>query len=94
MGLKVGHLSREDDLRYLPGLLTLGQQHGKPIALAGVIAGGGMRADGPGRLGVFLERAIFAVTGGAVRWACPGAKRPNQELSRLRAAPGVTQSFP
>jgi hypothetical protein len=54
-GLKVGYLSREDALRYRPGLLALEQQHGKPIALAGVIAGGGMRADGPGRLGVFLE---------------------------------------
>jgi tetratricopeptide (TPR) repeat protein len=54
-GLKVGYLSREDARRYRPGLLALEQQHGKPIALAGVIAGGGMRADGPGRLGVFLE---------------------------------------
>ena len=25
------------------------------VALSGVIAGGGMRADGPGRLGVFLD---------------------------------------
>ena len=54
-GLKVGYLSREDAQRYRPGLLALEQQHGKPIALAGVIAGGGMRADGPGRLGVFLD---------------------------------------
>jgi hypothetical protein len=54
-GLKVGYLSREDARRYRPGLLALEQQHGRPIALAGVIAGGGMRADGPGRLGVFLE---------------------------------------
>jgi hypothetical protein len=54
-GLKVGYLSREDARRYRPGLLALERQHGKPIALAGVIAGGGMRADGPGRLGVFLE---------------------------------------
>jgi hypothetical protein len=54
-GLKVGYLSREDAERYRPGLLALEQEHGKPIALAGVIAGGGMRADGPGRLGVFLE---------------------------------------
>jgi hypothetical protein len=37
-GLKVGYLSREDAQRYRPGLLTLVQQHGKPIALAGVIA--------------------------------------------------------
>jgi HIRAN domain len=54
-GLKVGYLSREDARRYRPGLQALEQQHGKPIALAGVIAGGGMRADGPGRLGVLLE---------------------------------------
>jgi hypothetical protein len=26
-----------------------------PIALAGVIAGGGIRSDGPGKLGVFLQ---------------------------------------
>jgi hypothetical protein len=54
-GLKVGYLSRDDAGRYRPGLLALEQQHGKPIALAGVIVGGGMRADGPGRLGVFLD---------------------------------------
>jgi hypothetical protein len=54
-GLRVGYLSREDAQRYRPGLLALEQQHGQPIALAGVIAGGGMRADGPGRLGVFLD---------------------------------------
>ena len=54
-GLKVGYLSRGDARRYRPGLQALEQKHGKPIALAGVIAGGGMRADGPGRLGVFLE---------------------------------------
>jgi hypothetical protein len=54
-GLKVGYLSREDARRYRPGLLALEQQHGKPIALAGAIVGGGRRADGPGRLGVFLD---------------------------------------
>jgi hypothetical protein len=54
-GLKVGYLSREDARRYRPGLLALEQKHGKPIALAGAIVGGGMRADGPGRLGVFLD---------------------------------------
>jgi hypothetical protein len=52
-GLKVGYLSREDAQRYRPGLLAVEQQHGKPIALAGVSAG--MRADGPGRLGAFLD---------------------------------------
>jgi hypothetical protein len=54
-GLRVGYLSREDARRYRPGLLALERQHGKPIALAGAIVGGGMRADGPGRLGVFLD---------------------------------------
>jgi hypothetical protein len=48
-------LSREDARRYQPGLLALEQQHGKPIALAGAIVGGGIQADGPGRLGVFLD---------------------------------------
>ena len=54
-GLRVGYLSREDARRYRPGLLALERKHGKPIALAGAIVGGGMRADGPGRLGVFLD---------------------------------------
>jgi len=54
-GLQVGHLSREDARRYRPGLLAQERAHGKPIALAGVIAGGGIRADGPGMLGVFLR---------------------------------------
>jgi hypothetical protein len=54
-GLKVGYLSREDARRYRPGLLALEQQHGKPIALAGAIVGGGIQADGPGWLGVFLD---------------------------------------
>jgi hypothetical protein len=54
-GLKTGHLSREDAARYRPGLLALQQVHGMPVALSGFIAGGGMRDDGPGRLGVFLR---------------------------------------
>src|SRR6266508_2640050 len=54
-GLKVGYLSRDDARRYRPGLLALENRHGTPIALAGAIVGGGMRADGPGRLGVFLD---------------------------------------
>jgi len=40
-GLKVGYLSRADAQRYQPGLLALQRKHGKPIALAGVIVGGG-----------------------------------------------------
>jgi len=54
-GLKVGYLSRQDARRYRPGLLALQERYGKPVALAGVIAGGGMRNDGPGWLGVFLR---------------------------------------
>ena len=53
--LKVGHLSRASARRYRPGLLRLQERYGQPIALYGVIAGGGMREDGPGRLGVFLR---------------------------------------
>jgi predicted Zn-ribbon and HTH transcriptional regulator len=54
-GLKVGYLSREDAQRYQPGLLALQRRYGQPIALPGVIVGGGMRSDGPGMLGVFLR---------------------------------------
>jgi len=54
-GLKVGYLSRDDALRHRPGLLELQEKHGRPVALAGVIAGGGLRDDGPGMLGVFLN---------------------------------------
>lgn len=54
-GLRAGYLAREDSARYRPGLLALQQAHGMPITLAGIIAGGGMREDGPGRLGVFLR---------------------------------------
>ena len=54
-GLKVGHLCRADAARYRPGLLALESSCQRPIALAGVIAGGGIRANGPGLLGVFLR---------------------------------------
>jgi hypothetical protein len=54
-GLKVGYLSRDDARRYRPGLLALENEHRRPVALAGAIVGGGMRADGLGRLGVFLR---------------------------------------
>jgi len=54
-GLKVGYLSRADAARYRPGLLALGLSYRRPIALAGVITGGGIRANGPGLLGVFLR---------------------------------------
>ena len=54
-GLKVGYLSRDDARRYRPGVLALQRKHGMPIALPGAIAGGGMRENGPGLLGVFLR---------------------------------------
>ena len=54
-GLKVGHLSRANARRYRPGLLSPQRPYGQPVALNGVIAGGGIREDGPGRLGVFLR---------------------------------------
>lgn len=54
-GLKVGHLSRENAQRYRPGLLAQQEDRGMPIALAGVITGGGIRSDGLGKLGVFLQ---------------------------------------
>ena len=54
-GLMVGYLSRDEASRLRPGLLALQERKGKPIALEGVIVGGGMRDDGPGRLGVFLR---------------------------------------
>jgi hypothetical protein len=54
-GLKVGHLSRENACAYRSGLLALQRAHRMPIALTGVIVGGGLREDGPGRLGVFLR---------------------------------------
>jgi hypothetical protein len=54
-GLKVGHLSRAVARRCRPGLLHLQEHYGQPIAIEGVIVGGGIREDGPGRLGVFLR---------------------------------------
>lgn len=54
-GLMVGYLPRDQARRLRPGLLALQEREGKPIALQGVVVGGGMRDDGPGRLGVFLR---------------------------------------
>ena len=41
--VQVGYLSRSDARRYRAGLLALQKHHGKPIALRGIVAGGGMR---------------------------------------------------
>jgi hypothetical protein len=54
-GLKVGHLSRSNARCYRPGLRSLERRYGQPIALNGVIVGGGIQEDGTGRLGVFLR---------------------------------------
>lgn len=54
-GQGVGHLKRETARKYGPGLHALMERHGGYVALRGVIVGGGYHADGPGRLGVWLE---------------------------------------
>lgn len=54
-GLMVGYLPRDHARTLRPGLLAVQEREGKPIALEGVIVGGGMRDDGPARLGVFLH---------------------------------------
>ncbi len=55
-GNKVGYLSREDAIRLRPGVIRLLKEHRKPIALEGVIAGGGSREDSRiGNLGVWLS---------------------------------------
>ncbi len=55
-GLKVGHLGSVDAQRLIAGLNDqIAKNPGKFIALNGVVAGGGMRDDGLGRLGVFLR---------------------------------------
>jgi predicted Zn-ribbon and HTH transcriptional regulator len=55
-GLKVGHLGSDDAARLIGGLnVQIAKNPGKFIALNGVVAGGGMRDDGLGRLGVFLN---------------------------------------
>jgi hypothetical protein len=53
--LKVGYLAREDAAVYRPGLVALQDQHRRRIGLCGVVVGGGIRADGPGNLGVWLS---------------------------------------
>lgn len=52
---RVGHLSREVAADLQHAIMRLERQHGRSIALHGVIVGGGRRANGPGQLGVFLS---------------------------------------
>lgn len=55
-GELVGYLSREDAAAYRPGLVRLiGNSVDGRVALEAAICGGGNRADGLGRLGVFLH---------------------------------------
>lgn len=55
-GRKVGYLSRSEAARLRPGLIRLVEHHQKPVALPGVIVGGGRRRDGRiGTLGVWLD---------------------------------------
>ena len=101
-GLKVGYLSRDDARRYRPGLVALQREHGMPIALQGVIAGGGIRENGPGLLGVFLRHdpcdfglqpppvlqpALHMRTGLSEAFATDGANGTHH-LSWMRDLPG------
>lgn len=54
-GRVVGYFAREMAVAYGPGLRALMEQTGGYIALEAVIVGGGIRADGPGKLGVWLK---------------------------------------
>jgi hypothetical protein len=54
-GLMVGYLPKDQAPRLRPGLIAAQEREGKPIALEGVVVGGGMRDDGLGMLGVFLR---------------------------------------
>ena len=86
-GQLVGYLSRENAAAYGPGLRQLMKQSSTGIvALQGVIAGGGQREDGLGRLGVFLRHnpADFGVT--------PESER-EPHASRDRAPTGLPPSL-
>lgn len=52
---RVGYLDRQTALSYLDGLQALVNATGQHVALGGVIVGGGVRASGPGLLGVWLD---------------------------------------
>jgi hypothetical protein len=54
-GLHVGYLAREDAVLYQPGLQQLVATHGVPIALSGVVAGGGSQDGRERMVGVFLN---------------------------------------
>jgi hypothetical protein len=52
---RVGYLSRSNAQSYVRGLEALQASCGKPVALRGVVAGGGWEAGRPRYLGVFLQ---------------------------------------
>jgi hypothetical protein len=95
-GLMVGYLPRDEARRLRPGLLALQEREGKPIALAGVIAGGGARDDGPGMrmLGVFLnyDPADFGYQP-AQQIPAPAGSRMRTALSDALAADAGDDSY-
>lgn len=60
-GLITGYLSREDAAQHQPRIVARQAQIGRSVELPALIAGGGLREDGPGQLGVFLRHdpAVF-----------------------------------
>jgi hypothetical protein len=92
-GLQVGHLPRENALRYRPGLLAQQHARGVPIALPGVITGGGIRSDGLGRLGVFLRHDPEDF--GLARHPLPPPSEPRMRtgLSDARATDAADDSY-
>lgn len=78
-GHTAGYLARFEAAEYLPGLHRLMATHGAHIALAGVIVGGGIRQDGPGFLGVWLEhdRIEFGLASSRAPTARPRRNGPS-----------------
>jgi hypothetical protein len=93
-GLMVGYLPRDQARTLRPGLLVVQEREDKPIALEGVIVGGGMRDDGPGRLGVFratTPRTLASLPHLKPRTTTPGCgPRSRSPRSQIRlSASGV-----
>lgn len=84
----VGYLARETAAQYVPGLVALMRKTGTAIGLHGVIVGGGLRDDGVGRLGVWLDHdpADF----GLQRHESPMA-HPTSRTSTLRT--GLSEAW-
>jgi predicted Zn-ribbon and HTH transcriptional regulator len=73
-GLITGYLSREDAEEHRPRIVARQAQLGRHVELPAIIAGGGLRQDGPGQLGVFLRHdpAVFG--------EITPAKRPESQM--------------